>query len=244
MNSEWALSLQYSLYSWNWRATQCQCSNSSPAPTHTVEGFFQISLNNHAKVSKKDDLLQYNSENKNCYSKICIVIIRGCFSSLSNTLRVCLALIRLTGECRKEIERVICSCVVQSDICKWHLWCDGHWPTGLKYAWPEDVILQISLTKWSWSFAKLMLYTVLTNSSYTMILGEWQIGGKCYYYPFPLPCSCPNHPLQTHPRTETQRKRETKRARVKERSLQSDHSGYFPRVLLVTMEIWKIAPAV
>lgn len=157
MNSEWALSLQYSLYSWNWRATQCQCSNSSPAPTHTVEGFFQISLNNHAKVSKKDDLLQYNSENKNCYSKICIVIIRGCFSSLSNTLRVCLALIRLTGECRKEIEHVICSCVVQSDICKWHLWCDGHWPTGLKYAWPEDVILQISLTKWSWSFAKLML---------------------------------------------------------------------------------------
>lgn len=138
---------------------------------------------------------------------------------LSNTLRVCLTLIRLTGECRKEIERVICSCVVQSDICKWHLWCDGHWPTGLKYVWPEDVILQISLTKCSWSFAKLMLYTVLTNYSYMMILCEWQIGGKCYYFPFPLPCSCPNHPLQTHPCTEGHKERGRQREREWKRGL-------------------------
>lgn len=48
-------------------------------------------------------------------------------------------------------------------------------------------------------------------------------------------------PANTHTRT---RERETKRGRVNERSLQSDHSGYFPRVLSVTMAIWKIAPAV
>lgn len=49
---------------------------------------------------------------------------------------------------------------------------------------------------------------------------------------------------QTAPAIERHKKRGRQRGRVKARSLQSDHSGYFPRVLLVTMEIWKIAPAV
>lgn len=60
-----------------------------------------------------------------------------------------------------------------------------------------------------------------------------------------LLCSTsPNLPLQTHPCIERHKERGRQRGRVKERSLQSDHSGYFPRFLLVTMEIWKIAPAV
>lgn len=60
-----------------------------------------------------------------------------------------------------------------------------------------------------------------------------------------LPC---NHThMDTHIHTHTQAQSETKKYRDKEnggeRSLQSDHSGYFPRVLSVTMEIWKIALA-
>lgn len=66
--------------------------------------------------------------------------------------------------------------------------------------------------------------------------------------PVPDPITPCRH---THTHTCTKRdkekseiKRAQERERERERSLQSDHSGYFPRVLSVTMEIWKIAPAV
>lgn len=130
--------------------------------------------------------------------------------------------------------------LMQSGICKWHLWCDSHWQTGLKYVWPEDILLEISATKWQrviWEF----WCCVFGHSTWLCYAND---RGQCWEVISRFPLSLTQSlPAKTHMHGERQRKRGTKRARVKERSLQSDHSGYFPRVLSVTMEIWKKAPA-
>lgn len=104
---------------------------------------------------------------------------------------------------------------MQSGICKWHVWCDGHSQTGLKYVSAGDIILKTSMTKWQlvliWIgiFHLDNFYASYTWWFYANARGKTQ--GSCSLkWKFKLECGgfsrpgpWPNDSLQT--RTHAQR---------------------------------------
>lgn len=94
--------------------------------------------------------------------------------------------------------------LMQSGICKWHLWCDSHWQTGLKYVWPEDILLEISATKWQrviWEFWCCVFGQI--QHDYVMLMTEAN-AGKLF---LGFPCPWPNHSLQKHTCMERDKER-------------------------------------
>ncbi len=111
------------------------------------------------------------------------------------TERVSSAAVSLSGRCP----------LMQSGICKWHLWCDGHWQTSWKYESPEGIILEISLMKWQQVI--LRVFCCIFNKLYTIILMQMTERNvvKFYFPVFPLPVSPCKH---THARRQTKQERD------------------------------------